>query len=159
MPKGPLRKYGLPEPDPVPGSRFVDCGDGAFALVDEGDWDKVKALRWGLGSGGEPKANFPNGDGTFSSVQLKAAVLMVRAGAGQCIKNLNGDPFDCRSANLRLMSLAESRALDRSLGIDVKRKPRRSLNKRLERPSVAKKRLMGRGGAESSVLKGLGEKS
>lgn len=161
------REYGRPEPPPVPGARHVDCGDGVFAIVDEGDWDVVRPLTWFLNDRGVPMATYPAGDGTHTSIQLKAAVLMERMTAGFCIANLDGNPLDCRRANLRKMTLKELRALSKRLddaaSVVQPRKKYENVNGRLERPSVVEGRRARRegekGGAEKSVLEGLGEKS
>lgn len=157
------RDYSVGEPEPIPGVRFVNCGDGVFALIDESDWDKIRPFTWSVNDRGIPFARYPAGDGSITSVQLKAAVLMERMGAGFCIAHLDGDALNCRRSNLQKMTVSELRALTRRLnetaGVTVVRAKRRALNVRLERPSVLRRRgQVDRSGAEKSVFADLGKK-
>lgn len=91
--------------------------EGMCAVVDAADLKRASIFEWRLSAKGEPKASYPDPDHptVYTSVTLKALILGVRTKGNRCIKNLDGDPLNCRRANLREMSVAEARALDKKV--------------------------------------------
>lgn len=112
---GKRLSYGHPEPDPIPGKRFLEVGDGHFAWVDEADYDFVKIYRWALDAKGEPKTQLPDGEKGWKAIRLKAMLLDWRVQKGHCIKYLDGNTLNNSRDNLKVMTLKEARALDREI--------------------------------------------
>jgi len=132
--------YGHPEPPRVRGRRWVEVGDGHFAEVDRADWDVVKPFRWFLNEKGIPTARYRQGDGSYTSVQLKMLIWGRRAEKGYAIKNLDGNPLNCTRKNVRMMTLTEARALDREVLGPPIRAPRPKNPRRLPRPAEEPKK-------------------
>ncbi len=88
--------------------------DGMVALVDDDLAKSAMCFRWALSDKGEPKTQYPHPDNPkmYTSITLKAWVMLERVESPWVIKNLNGDPLDCRRENLAKMTLKEARALD-----------------------------------------------
>jgi hypothetical protein len=107
--------YGHPEPEPIPGKRFIEVGDGDFVWVDEADYDLVKAYRWSLDTKGEPMAGMSDMDGRPTTMRMKAMLLNYRTKKGFCVKYLDGNAFNNSRNNIKIMSLKEARALDRQV--------------------------------------------
>lgn len=96
------------------------------AIVDDDMEKAVRCFKWSLNAHGVPRAQYPSPDHPTlkTSITLKSFILMERAVSPYVIKNLNGNPLDCRRENLKKMTLKEARALDReNLG------PRESIKK------------------------------
>lgn len=108
----------------------IPLGDGYYAFIDASDVDRAKHLRWRIGSSGDPITTVPDPENPHMSVyvQLKIVILGERAGRGQAIKNLNGNQLDCRRKNLKLMSLAEARQIDKRILGPIVRAPRVEVN-------------------------------
>jgi len=123
--------YGHPEPDPIPGKRFIEVGDGHFVWVDEADYGLVKAYRWSLDRKGEPIAGMPDEHGRSTTMRMKAMLLSYRTRKGFCIKYLDGNAFNNSRDNIKVMTLKEARALDRKiLGPPIRKK--RKVGKRIK---------------------------
>ena len=87
---------------------------GMFALIDDDLEKAALCFKWSLSDKGEPRAQYPHPDHPtlWTSITLKAWVLMERVVSPWVVKNLSGNPLDCRRENLKKMTLKESRALD-----------------------------------------------
>ena len=117
-----------------------------FALVDDDMAKAVGCFRWSLSDKGEPRTQHPNPDHPklYMVTTLKAYVMKERVVSPWVIKNLNGNPLDCRRENLKKMTLKESRALDvknfgpRETAKKVQKKWTRKLMGRSARPERAK---------------------
>jgi hypothetical protein len=107
--------YGHPEPDPIPGKRFIEVGDGHFVWVDEADYDLVKVYRWSLDKKGEPVAGMADEHGRQTTMRMKAMLLNYRTKKGHCVKYLDGNTFNNSRDNIKIMTLKEARALDREI--------------------------------------------
>jgi len=115
--------YGHSEPEPIPGKRFIEVGDGHFVWVDEADYDLVKAYRWSLDRKGEPIAGMPGEDGRPTTMRMKAMLLNYRTKKGYCVKYLDGNTFNNSRDNIKTMTLKEARALDKEiLGPPIRKK-------------------------------------
>lgn len=92
----------------------VEIAGGVKVLVDDPDEIAVRQLAWRLSPKGEPRVQYrdPDNPTLNTSITLKAFLLGVRVKTGHAVKNLNGNPLDCRRCNLRHMTLKEARALD-----------------------------------------------
>lgn len=88
--------------------------DEIFAIVDDEFEKAAMCFVWTLDVRGEPWTSFPNPDHPTvrTSIRLKAMVMLERVVSPWVIKNLNGNPLDCRRENLKKMTLKEARALD-----------------------------------------------
>lgn len=104
----------------------VSIGEGQYAVVDATDEPRVKGFYWRLNDKGEPYTSYPDPDfpKIHTTVTMKMMIVGVRAGRGQAIKNLDGNPLNCRRSNVKLMTLSEARALDKKNLGPVVRKPR-----------------------------------
>lgn len=93
----------------------VPIGEGQHAVIDAADVPRVRSFVWRLSEKGDPITSYrdPDNPKLFTTATLKMMILGVRAGRGQAIKNLDGNQLDCRRSNVKLMTLAEARALDR----------------------------------------------
>lgn len=115
---------GHAEPDPIPGKKFLEVGDGHFATIDETDYDQLKVYTWSLNENGEPRTSLPHIDGGHKCFLLKNMILETKPTKGYCVKYLDGDALNnCRS-NIRWMTLKEGRALDRQILGPLIRAPR-----------------------------------
>lgn len=128
------KTYGHKEPEPADGVRYLEVGNGLFATVDEDIWPLAKDYRWSLNKDGNPCIRYKlPGSFTHTSMLLKSLVTGKRPSCRiSILKNLDGDPLNCRRSNISLMSIVESRAFNRKLRSLI-RTPRRRLNQRLSR--------------------------
>ena len=99
-------------------------------VMDDEDESVTRQMEWRPNSKGEPYVQYKNPDSptAYTSITLKAFLLGVRVGAGYAVKNLNGNPLDCRRSNLKQVTLKEARALDI-----------RNRGPRIRKPKVMKK--------------------
>lgn len=126
--------YGHEEPPPVEGKRYLEVGDGLFAVVDEDLWHRAREYRWSLKDNGEPRTQYSLGDFRgHGTITLKAFVIGVRAPRGHAVKNVDGDLLNCCRDNVRLVTLVEARAIDRKNLGPLVRAPRRKERMRLSR--------------------------
>lgn len=98
--------------------RFIDLGKGRKAIIDAEDWPRIRdeyGALWHANSNGKTgvyaRRQITEPDGERRYVTLQRAVL--EAKQGQRVKVINGDPLDCRKANLKFMSEAEKKELIR----------------------------------------------
>jgi hypothetical protein len=97
----------------------------AIALVDTADYERVMDAQPYLGWYGQtrelrPYVRVPGKHGTPSFQCLKNFVMRVPRHTGR-VEAINGDPFDCRRANLRVVKGGPNLAL---VGIDEGETPR-----------------------------------
>lgn len=100
------------------GVRFIDIGKGLRAVIDAEEWPRIRdeyGVLWHANSNGSTgmyarrQVREPEGERRY--VTLQRAVL--DAEPHQRVKVINGDPLDCRKANLKFMSEAEKKELIR----------------------------------------------
>ena len=87
--------------------RTLKLSQGAFALVDEDDYERMNAVKWTLsGKYAQRKIRMP--DGSYTSELLHRAVL--NAPRTLEVDHINGDGLDNRKINLRLSTRSQNRA-------------------------------------------------
>ncbi|VVT19910.1 hypothetical protein MBHK15_130131 [Marinobacter salarius] len=100
---------------------YVPLTAGEIAIVDVEDWPRIRQQygpQWHCAGDGQGRRyacrSHPNDDGKYRQVTLQRAVL--EAKRGQRVKTLNGNPLDCRRANLEIMTPGEGRNQERAHG-------------------------------------------
>ena len=90
-----------PEPPPISGARWVPLTQGKFALVDEVDYESITTKSWCYNS--RHNRAFRKSPPGVRPMQtfLYREIMGVTDPAIQ-VDHINGDPLDCRRANLRL---------------------------------------------------------
>jgi hypothetical protein len=77
----------------------IPLGQGAFALVDDADYDPLRRFEWWLSKNGYAVGFVPV-DGKFRLTYMHRLIL--NAGTGQLVDHINRNPLDNQRANLRL---------------------------------------------------------
>lgn len=91
-----------PEPDPIPGTKWIHLTKGKFALVDVEDYERANIHPWYLHEGRSTyyaRSWIPSEDGR-KSLRLHHLVLNIKSGSGILVDHCNHDGLDCRKENL-----------------------------------------------------------
>tara|TARA_R110001583_G_C5664731_1_gene409943 strand:+ start:3750 stop:4121 length:372 start_codon:yes stop_codon:yes gene_type:complete len=95
---------------------YLPLTAGETAIMDAEDWPRVRqqyGAEWFCNRNGKSsryaRRRYVDDDGKANNVTLQRAVIDAKQ--GQRVKALNGNPLDCRRANLHIMSEAEKRHL------------------------------------------------
>lgn len=97
------------------GMAKLDLGNGAFALVDDGDVERVSTRTWRLLKFPKSRTNYVgsyeytpgSGSDHFTRTILLHRFLL-NAGPGQTVDHKNGDALDNRRENLRFCSMSQN---------------------------------------------------
>ena len=86
-------------------SRKIPLGQGRVALVDEADYHRFRHYNWFLSKTGYAVGYVPV-DGRHTLTYLHRLIL--QPGEGEQVDHVNGDPLDCRRANLRIATPSQN---------------------------------------------------
>ncbi|HZS38441.1 MAG TPA: hypothetical protein VFF06_16515 [Polyangia bacterium] len=97
-----------PEPPPVNAAKWLQLGDNRFALVDAADYRRANAKVWFLFGGHAVRREQWGGKLRHDYLQRFVLGLHANDAPAGDIEFVDGDPLNCRKANLRVA--AKSRA-------------------------------------------------
>lgn len=97
-----------PEPAAIPGARWVALGHGAFALVDDADYERVAKIYWALRT--------QRGKSYAVHGHTYMHRFLLAPGPGTYTDHINGDSLDNRRANLRICTAAGNARNKRKYG-------------------------------------------
>jgi hypothetical protein len=80
-------------------TQSIPLGQGAFALVDDADYDPLRRFEWWLSKNGYA-VGFVPADGKFRLTYMHRLIL--NAAPGQLVDHINRNPLDNQRTNLRL---------------------------------------------------------
>jgi hypothetical protein len=86
-------------------TQHIPLGQGAFALVDDADYDQLKRFEWWLSKAGYAVGFVPL-DGKFRLTYMHRLIL--NAGPQHLVDHINRNPLDNQRANLRLATAQQN---------------------------------------------------
>lgn len=129
----------------VPLRRWRGFAHDEVALVDDADWLLVAPYRWTLGSKGYVIAT-DRSSGRKRTLRLHRVVLGLEVGDPRQGDHIDGNPLDCRRANLRVLTPAQNaqnRQVDRRSASGIRGVYKRKEHRHRLKPWVAHVRIDG----------------
>lgn len=82
---------------------------GEIALVDLADAHLVREYKWYRG-GTKNRYAVSHADGSQGNAPIYLHRLLMGAGHGDVVDHINGEPLDCRKANMRFVTMSQNSA-------------------------------------------------